>query len=57
MTFLIKRSLKVSDDEKTTAAELTVRQSIYPLSLVTILFFLWVSCETNPLYTLLICQI
>jgi hypothetical protein len=41
----MKRTLKVSDDEKTTAAELTLRQSIYPLCLVTILFFLWVSFD------------
>ncbi|KAH8760144.1 major facilitator superfamily domain-containing protein [Hyaloscypha finlandica] len=41
MAFLRKRSLKVSDNERTTAAELTLRQSIYPLCLVTILFFLW----------------
>lgn len=41
----MKRTLKVSDDEKTTAAELTLRQSIYPLCLVTILFFLWVSSD------------
>jgi hypothetical protein len=38
-----KQSLKVRDDEKTNAAELTLKQSIYPLALVTILFFLWVS--------------
>ncbi|KAH8797734.1 major facilitator superfamily domain-containing protein [Xylogone sp. PMI_703] len=36
-----RRSLKVSDKEKTRAAELTLRESIYPLCLVTILFFLW----------------
>ncbi|KAN0116732.1 MFS general substrate transporter [Hyaloscypha variabilis] len=41
MGFFRKRSLKVSDDERTPAAELTLRQSIYPLCLVTILFFLW----------------
>lgn len=34
-------SLKVSDKERTKAAELTLRQSIYPLMLVTVLFFLW----------------
>jgi hypothetical protein len=45
MGILLKRTLKVSDDEKTTAAELTLRQSIYPLCLVTILFFLWVSLD------------
>lgn len=45
MGIRLKRTLKVSDDEKTTAAELTLRQSIYPLCLVTILFFLWVSFD------------
>jgi len=40
-----KQSLKVSDQEKTRAAELTLRESIYPLCLVTILFFLWVTFE------------
>lgn len=34
-------TLKVRDDEKTKAAELTLRQSIYPIALITILFFLW----------------
>lgn len=41
-TIFKKQSLKVSDKEKTRAAELTLRESIYPLCLVTILFFLWV---------------
>ncbi|TVY76000.1 L-fucose-proton symporter [Lachnellula suecica] len=39
--FFKKQSLKVSDKGKTRAAELTLRESIYPLCLVTILFFLW----------------
>jgi FHS family L-fucose permease-like MFS transporter len=43
MAVFKKRTLKVSDKERTNAAELTLRQSIYPLALVTILFFLWVS--------------
>jgi FHS family L-fucose permease-like MFS transporter len=39
--FLKKRSLKVSDDRVTRAAELTLRESIWPIALVTTLFFLW----------------
>jgi len=42
MAIFKRHSLKVSDKEKTRAAELTLRESIYPLCLVTILFFLWV---------------
>jgi hypothetical protein len=42
MGFFKKPTLKVSDDKRTRAAELTLRESIYPLCLVTILFFLWV---------------
>lgn len=42
MGWSIKRpTLRTRDDERTKAAELTLRQSIYPLFLVTILFFLW----------------
>lgn len=41
MGFFKRPTLKVSDDKRTNAAELTLRQSIYPLCLVTILFFLW----------------
>jgi len=41
MGLLQKYSLKTNDDKRTKAAELTLRQSIYPLVLVTILFFLW----------------
>ena len=47
MGFLQKYSLKTRDDERTKAAELTLRQSLYPLALVTILFFLWVGGEVN----------
>ncbi|KAG0651336.1 L-fucose permease [Hyphodiscus hymeniophilus] len=36
-----KRSLTISDNQRTRAAELTLRQSIYPICLVTVLFFLW----------------
>jgi hypothetical protein len=46
--WLKKNALKNRDDQRTNAAELTLRQSIYPIVLVTILFFLWVSymlCE------------
>jgi FHS family L-fucose permease-like MFS transporter len=39
--FFKKRSLKVSDKSVTNAAELTVRESIWPIALVTVLFFLW----------------
>lgn len=44
--YLKKNSLKTRDDERTRGAELTLRQSIYPIALVTILFFLWVSFTT-----------
>ncbi|KAK3299532.1 major facilitator superfamily domain-containing protein [Chaetomium fimeti] len=39
--FWKRRSLRVPDDQQTKAAELTLRDSIYPICLVTILFFLW----------------
>lgn len=39
--FWKKRSLRTRDDTRTNAAALTLRQSIYPIFLVTILFFLW----------------
>lgn len=39
--FWRKRSLRVRDDKTTRAAELTLRESIYPICLVTTLFFLW----------------
>jgi MFS transporter, FHS family, L-fucose permease len=39
--FLKRRSLRANDDKRTRAAELTLRESIYPMALVTILFFLW----------------
>lgn len=45
MTIFKKQTLKTRN-EKTRAAELTLRQSIYPLALVTILFFLWV-CNSS----------
>jgi len=37
-----KHSLRTRDDQRTKASELSLRQSIYPLCLVTVLFFLWV---------------
>jgi hypothetical protein len=43
MGFLKKSALRHRDDKRTRAAELTLRESIYPLCLVTILFFLWAS--------------
>lgn len=39
--FMQRRSLKARDDKRTRAAELTLRESLYPICLVTILFFLW----------------
>jgi FHS family L-fucose permease-like MFS transporter len=45
MGFFKKSALKHRDDKRTRAAELTLRESIYPLCLVTILFFLWVSSD------------
>ncbi|KAF2661910.1 MFS general substrate transporter [Lophiostoma macrostomum CBS 122681] len=41
MAIFKKQSLKISDNKRTRAAELTLRESLYPLCLVTILFFLW----------------
>ncbi|POS76527.1 l-fucose permease [Diaporthe helianthi] len=35
------RSLRISDKKRTKAAELTLKESLYPICLVTILFFLW----------------
>jgi hypothetical protein len=43
MGYFARFSLKVSDKSRTKAAELTLRQSIFPLVLVTSLFFLWVN--------------
>ncbi|KJZ73115.1 hypothetical protein HIM_07499 [Hirsutella minnesotensis 3608] len=39
--FLGRRSLKVDDGRRTPAARLTLRESIFPIALVTVLFFLW----------------
>lgn len=40
-SFWKRRSLRVSDDSRTNAAEMTLRQSLVPICLVTVLFFLW----------------
>jgi FHS family L-fucose permease-like MFS transporter len=41
---LARRRKSVADREITGASQITARQSIVPVTLVTILFFLWVSC-------------
>ncbi|KAK3725113.1 hypothetical protein LTR37_000624 [Vermiconidia calcicola] len=41
MGFMEKYGLKHSDNKRTRASELTLRQSLFPLALVTTLFFLW----------------
>lgn len=46
--FFRKRSLRARDDQVTNASNLTLRQSIFPLCLVTILFFLWVLPSPRP---------
>ena len=50
MAIFKKHSLKISDKKRTRAAELTLRESIYPICLVTILFFLWVRNVSGPTY-------
>ncbi|OAQ57782.1 l-fucose permease [Pochonia chlamydosporia 170] len=40
-SFWKRRSLRVRDDSRTNAAEMTLRQSLVPICLVTVLFFLW----------------
>ncbi|KAL7943820.1 major facilitator superfamily domain-containing protein [Trichoderma barbatum] len=40
-SFFKARSLKANDKGRTRAAELTLRESIFPIALVTVLFFLW----------------
>lgn len=39
--FFKRRPLKADDTRVTKAAELTLRESIVPIALVTVLFFLW----------------
>lgn len=41
MAFKKPQKVAVADNEVTPAAALTVRQSLFPVFLVTILFFLW----------------
>ncbi|EMD01046.1 hypothetical protein BAUCODRAFT_135784 [Baudoinia panamericana UAMH 10762] len=41
MAIFKRMSLKQGNTSRTNAAQLTLRQSIYPLCLVTVLFFLW----------------
>lgn len=50
MGFMQKYSLRTRDDQRTRAAELSLRASIYPLALVTILFFLWVGVAYANVY-------
>jgi hypothetical protein len=50
--WLKKNALKNRDDQRTNAAELTLRQSIFPIVLVTILFFLWVSDTSSHRFAL-----
>ncbi|KAL6795968.1 major facilitator superfamily domain-containing protein [Trichoderma sp. SZMC 28013] len=40
-SFFKARSLKANDKGRTKAAELTLRESLFPIALVTVLFFLW----------------
>jgi FHS family L-fucose permease-like MFS transporter len=40
-----RSGLRVDNRKTTSAATLTLRQSLWPLSLVTILFFLWVGID------------
>lgn len=40
-SFWKQRSLRTSDKKRTKAAELTLKESLFPICLVTILFFLW----------------
>ena len=39
--FFKKRSLRADDSRRTKASDLTLRESIFPICLVTVLFFLW----------------
>lgn len=39
--FWQRRTLRVRGTQRTKAAELTLRESIFPIALVTTLFFLW----------------
>lgn len=49
--FFKKRSgLRIDNRATTSAATLTLRQSLWPLTLVTILFFLWVRDIVHKIY-------
>lgn len=39
--FFARHSLRAPDQQRTPAAQLTLRQSLFPIALVTLLFFLW----------------
>ncbi|EEQ34404.1 L-fucose permease Glucose/galactose transporter [Microsporum canis CBS 113480] len=41
ISFLRSRHIRARNDQVTNAAQLTLRQSLWPLTIVTILFFLW----------------
>jgi len=45
-----RSSLRIDNRKTTSAATLTLRQSLWPLSLVTILFFLWVCASPQVFY-------
>lgn len=44
-----RSSLRVDNNKVTNAANLTLRQSLWPLTIVTLLFFLWVSRMWIPM--------
>ncbi|USW48116.1 hypothetical protein Slin15195_G014350 [Septoria linicola] len=41
MTIFKRQPLRAGNMTRTRASELSLRQSLYPLALVTMLFFLW----------------
>jgi hypothetical protein len=45
-TIFRKHSLRTRDDQVTKASELSMREALLPVCLVTLLFFLWVSWAT-----------
>lgn len=49
MAIFKRMSLKQGNTSRTNAAELTLRASIYPLCLVTVLFFLWVGAHLHSI--------
>ena len=48
MAVFKRMALKQGNATRTNAAELTLRASLYPIMLVTVLFFLWVSASSQP---------